>query len=60
MKKWDEYLSDNMPDISVRVAVSPIITTQWNQNSPYNDLCPQVSGGSSSYGGRVPFREFTQ
>ena len=52
--QWDEYLPDNVPDLSVRAAIRPIITTQWNQNSPYNDLCPQVSGVSSSYGGRAP------
>lgn len=24
--------------------VSPLVTTQWNQDSPYNDLCPYKNG----------------
>lgn len=25
-------------------SISPIVTTMWNQDSPYNDQCPTVSG----------------
>lgn len=27
-----------------RTAIAPLVTTRWNQSSPYNDKCPQVNG----------------
>lgn len=27
-----------------RVAVRPLLATRWNQEAPYNDLCPKVNG----------------
>ncbi len=27
-----------------RVPVQPLLTTRWNQEAPYNDLCPKVNG----------------
>lgn len=31
-------------------AIEPITKTLWNQNSPYNDLCPQYNGSPSVTG----------
>lgn len=25
-------------------AIDPLLTTRWNQNSPYNDMCPEIGG----------------
>ncbi|MDE6378168.1 MAG: C10 family peptidase, partial [Duncaniella sp.] len=36
-----------------RAPIAPLLTTTWNQNSPYNDLAPEVSGSSQS-NGRAP------
>lgn len=27
-----------------RAAIEPLTTTKWNQEAPYNDLCPEVNG----------------
>lgn len=27
-----------------RAPIAPLITTKWNQDGPYNNLCPQISG----------------
>lgn len=37
------------------VIVAPLITTHWNQWSPFNDYCPEApDGGMTGYGGRCP------
>lgn len=39
-------------ETAVRQAVSPLLTTQWNQNAPYNNSCPKHAkdaGGGSYY-----------
>ena len=37
------------------VIVAPLITTHWNQWSPYNNYCPEApDGGMTGYGGRCP------
>jgi len=33
--------------------VGPLLTTRWNQNSPYNDLCPTYSGTNKAVTGCV-------
>jgi len=35
--------------------VEPLLKTRWNQNMPYNNLCPDAaSGGMAGYGGHCP------
>ena len=34
--------------------VAPLLTTIWNQTVPYNNQCPESSGGTPEYGGRCP------
>lgn len=29
------------------VAVAPMVTTRWNQDAPYNNLCPTYNGGAA-------------
>lgn len=43
---------DDDPSSDTRQAISPIVKTGWNQNSPYNLLCPKV-GTSQTYTGCV-------
>lgn len=33
-----------------REAIEPLCKTQWNQSTPYNDLCPEVNGERSVTG----------
>lgn len=37
----------------VKTAIAPLIQTLWNQDSPYNDLCPVYSGTNKSATGCV-------
>ena len=41
--KWNDYISGNIESTEVRASVSPLILTKWNQDSPFNDLCPYSS-----------------
>lgn len=35
--------------------VEPLLKTRWNQNMPYNNLCPDAAnGGMAGYGGHCP------
>ncbi len=27
-----------------RAPIAPLLSTQWNQDAPYNDLCPEING----------------
>ncbi len=54
--KWRELLETNGSSSShfgggaSTMAVSPLLPTTWNQNSPYNIFCPPTStGGSGGY-----------
>lgn len=32
------------PSRADRLPIAPLLTTLWNQDAPYNDLCPEISG----------------
>lgn len=53
---WEEYISGNIVykklDIEA-VTYGPIIKTNWDQNSPYNDKCPVDPTGDRSVVGCV-------
>ena len=36
---------------SAKAAIEPLVTTKWNQSSPYNDLCPIDTNGKRSVTG---------
>lgn len=53
--QWEAYLNGDVSTLRASTStVSPLIATRWNQDSPYNNLCPAVSGVPSSYNGHVP------
>ena len=35
-----EYTIIGIKDVSIRTSIDPLITTTWDQGSPYNALCP--------------------
>lgn len=35
---------------STRADIQPLVVAEWNQDSPYNDLCPTVDGSSTLAG----------
>ncbi|MDR1730014.1 MAG: thiol protease/hemagglutinin PrtT [Prevotellaceae bacterium] len=54
---WDAYLTENSSRLSLRsgnVIVEPLIQTTWNQNPPYNNLCPKTQFPLNGLGGRTP------
>ncbi len=38
------------PRSELTTSVNPLLTTMWNQSSPYNDLCPTYSNGHAVTG----------
>jgi len=53
---WQRYSSETqvtLPD-AMPLDVEPLITDLWNQDFPYNAMCPEDAGSGGSYGGRVP------
>lgn len=49
---WEKYLTDDYTTLSTvnRDVLTPLLTSEWNQDSPYNLLCPEDEAGP---GGRV-------
>ena len=39
-KEWKDLVSGNTSKAKSEVIVAPLVETKWNQNSPYNNLCP--------------------
>ncbi|BCS85446.1 Peptidase_C10 and Por_Secre_tail domain-containing protein [Prevotella herbatica] len=62
-KWWMENISKSMAyrdannmgrtSISVSTTIDPLITTKWNQGTPYNLLCPKVGSLTHGYTGCV-------
>ncbi|MDY6371957.1 MAG: C10 family peptidase [Bacteroidales bacterium] len=53
--EWRTLISGEMPTpVLTSSSVSPLISTTWSQNSPYNAQCPIASNAEPGYGGRVP------
>jgi hypothetical protein len=44
----------SLEDMSGSRDVTPIITSTWNQDFPYNAMCPEDAASGGTYGGRVP------
>jgi hypothetical protein len=54
---WEKYSVSELllPDSPGTVMdVAPLISTLWNQDFPYNAMCPKDDGAGGSYNGRVP------
>ena len=43
-------LTAGASEAEVRTAISPMLTTKWNQDSPFNDMTPMVNGQRSVTG----------
>ena len=62
---YGEALSDTLPQIPsdtlwqtrggshAKETIEPLVTTVWNQRSPYNDLCPEYAPGKKAVTGCV-------
>ena len=46
----DTYTATTKHTATGRPAIAPMLTTQWNQDAPYNQACP-TQGASSTYTG---------
>lgn len=46
----DSYANASQQESDTREAIAPLLTTLWNQDSPYNDQCP-LQGASRTYTG---------
>lgn len=42
-----------VPDMNVKVPIEPLIETRWDQDTPYNNLCPEYATGQHSITGCV-------
>ncbi len=51
--EWQMLLAGTMPPAPLPTAVSPMLTTTWNQSPRYNALCPADSNGNLSVAGCV-------
>ena len=48
--EWNRLLDGDMPmQEAVTNSVAPLLTTTWNQNSPYNSMCPSDAGGPGGH-----------
>lgn len=52
-KQWQTLLAGAMPPAPLPTAVSPMLTTTWNQSPRYNALCPADSASNLSVTGCV-------
>ena len=59
INEWNRLLSDggsSLVPFKDQRSVAPLITSKWNQNIYYNDMCPLVTGGPGghAWAGCVP------
>ena len=47
--EWDNLLNGIGLTPKSRNSVNPLLKTKWNQNAPFNDLCPADSDGPSGH-----------
>lgn len=52
-KEWQALESNTSAHTSAHKAVDQLLTTTWNQDAPYNNLCPADSAGNRSVTGCV-------
>jgi hypothetical protein len=56
IREWNSLVNRG-PEVTRSIrGVAPLLTTNWNQNAPYNDHCPADPGGPGghTYAGCVP------
>lgn len=47
MGQWQSLEAGNLPAAAVPSSVSPLVTTTWDQDPYYNNLCPGTGSGSN-------------
>jgi|GEM_PF-1503822 len=47
--RWTAILSNDIPLTRHDRSVEPLLTTKWNQNNPWNILCPEDPEGPGGY-----------
>ena len=47
--EWDNLLDGNGLNPKSRNSVAPLLRTKWNQNAPFNNLCPADPAGPSGH-----------
>ena len=52
-KEWRALESGMAMEVKSRTSVSPLMTSIWSQNAPYNNMCPQAEGQSRCVTGCV-------
>lgn len=54
LDSWKELTEENLPYFGQNSKdIIRLLSTKWNQNYPYNTLCPAVSGGTSDIRGHA-------
>jgi hypothetical protein len=51
-KVWEYYLTINPSSLRKKdheLRVTPLVTTRWNQDDPYNELCPEAINGPGGH-----------
>jgi len=49
-KLWDKWLSNNINTKDINdTLIEPLVTSQWNQTTYYNALCPDTSAGPDGH-----------
>ena len=51
-EQWNNLRAGNLPEPQSVTAVSPLLSTTWDQGAPYNNLCPGT-GNNKAYVGCV-------
>ncbi len=57
INEWNHLITNNSNNLVIyrsTTDVAPLITSNWNQDFPYNALCPEDPASTGSYQGRVP------
>ena len=49
MNEWNHWLSGEVPMMATAANVGPLLQTLWDQNSPYNSLCPEDPNGPGGH-----------
>lgn len=54
---WNYYFQSDTIQYrakEINAFVTPFLLSTWNQDYPYNEMCPQDAASGAGYGGRVP------
>ena len=49
-EQWNDIRAGSLPEPQSVTAVSPLLSTTWDQNAPYNNLCPGTGSNKAVVG----------